>query len=176
MRAQMLSVVVSSSVVMLLGCGGSGIKHKNSDGNRDRLFNLNSGEACPNYQQLKNSTDGLWWYCLLHGATVSVSKYMTSIASGIFGDDTFMRSPDLMFKLLTATAAVQLDDARSTTELDDFLAQCSDTRKGKVANTSSTMGDLLNMSDPACAQRYRKLQHDLKAWVKGDMPALVHKA
>ncbi len=128
------------------------------------------------YQQLKNSTDGLWWYRLLHGATVSISKYMTSIASGIFGDDTFLRSPDLMFKLLTATAAVQLDDASITTELDDFLAQCSDTRKGRVANASSTMGDLLNMSNPACAQRYRELQDDLKAWVKGAMPALVHKA
>ena len=128
------------------------------------------------YQQLNNSTDGLWWYRLLHGSTVSISKYMTKIASGIFGDEMFLRSPDLMFKLLTATAAVQIDDARITTELDDFLARCSDTQKGRVADTSSSIGDLLNMSDPDCAQRYRELQYGLKIWVKGSMPTLVKKA
>lgn len=156
---------VVAGLTMLRSVAGTPFQPVDSGGREWSSYRFVRNNA--DYQQLNNSTDGLWWYRLLHGSTVSIAKYMTKIASGIFGNEMFMRSPDLMFKLLTATAAVQIDDAHITTELDDFLARCSDTQRGRVADASSSMGDLLNMSDPNCVQRYRSLQYDLKAWVKG---------
>ena len=101
---------------------------------------------------------------------------MSKIASGIFSDSSYQRSPDLMFKLLTSTASVNLDDPQVTASLDDFVGQCSDTGSGTVTDEAGSMGDLMDLNNPECLKRYRNLQAELKTWARNSMPAVLRKA
>ena len=132
--------------------------------------------SSPQYSQLGNSTNGLPWYKVIHGATNGVSKYMSKIASEVFSDSSYQRSPDLMFKLLTSTASVNLDDPTVTASLDEFVSQCSDTQVGAVTDEAGSMGDLMDLDDPDCLDRYRDLQADLKTWARRSMPSVLKKA
>lgn len=132
--------------------------------------------SSPEYSQLNNSTNGLHWYKVLHGATNGVSKFMSKVASEIFSDSSYQRSPDLMFKLLTSTASVNLDDPQVTASLDDFVSRCSDTQVGTVTDEAGSMGDLMDLDDPECMDRYRDLQAELKTWARNSMPGVLRKA
>ena len=128
------------------------------------------------YKKLSDSTSGLHWYKVIYGAAVGVSKHLSKIAAGIFSDQSYHKSPDLMFKLLTSTASVSLDDPNVTAKLDEFTQKCSDTGVGTVTDEAGSMGDLMNLEDPDCMQRYRDLQSQLKDWAKNTMPAVLKKA
>ena len=81
-----------------------------------------------------------------------------------------------MFKLLTSTASVNLDDPQVTASLDDFVGRCSDTQVGNVTDEAGSMGDLMDLDDPECMDRYRDLQAELKTWARNSMPGVLRKA
>lgn len=116
------------------------------------------------------SSNGLMFYSIAHKATTELSKMATKVVGLVFGDGSYLRSPDMVYKIFTSMAAVTLDDPGVSAKLDALASECGDTRLGKMLTGTSSMAELFDLEKPDCRQKYDALQIDLKAWVEEKMP------
>jgi len=107
---------------------------------------------------------------MFHKATTELSSFATEILGKIFGDETYLKSPDMVFKLFASMSAVSLDDPQISAKLDALVVACGDTIDGRVLNTSDSFFSLLDNTKDDCQLRYADLRTELLDWVRENQP------
>ena len=129
----------------------------------------------PKFSNLKNSTDGLYWYTFFHKGGVQLGKFLTNAVGGIFQDPCYPKSPNMLFKVMVGSAAVAIDDSRVTENLDVLAQKCSDTANGAVLGKGDSLKVLFDLSSVECQDRYKDLKVSLSNWASRRMPHYLRK-
>ena len=124
----------------------------------------------PHYRSLKNNNDGLYWYLNIHQGFIEVSRFMTDKISTLFGDRGYARSPQMVFKMLVATANVQIDDPKITAAFDRLASECTDSDTAKILEKDEPLAALFTLEKNECRRLYSDFRYDLNRWAKSVMP------
>lgn len=167
--------------MLLMGLGLMFIRTVNSapftttDAGGRSWVSYSSVAMSPNYDALKRSTDGLYWYTFLHKGAIQVSNVMTEAVGGVFNDKNYPKASNMVFKMLVNTANMAIDDPKVTESLEILAAKCSDTADGRVLDKNGSLHSLFDIRGPDCEKHYADLQAGLRSWVKRRYPEYLKK-
>lgn len=122
------------------------------------------------YRSLKTNNDGLYWYMNIHQGFIEISRFMTERISTLFGDKGYVRSPQMIFKMLVSTANVQIDDPAVTTAFDKLASECTDSDNSKILDKNEPLGVLFTLEKIECRKLYNDFKYDISKWAKAVMP------
>lgn len=122
------------------------------------------------YKALSKSEHGLYWYTFFHKMTTEVSFLMLRGVSTVFSDEMYLKSPNVLFKILATSSAVALDDPRIASKFDLLVENCSDPHKLNILGKEDSFSTLFDLNDVKCDQMYSSFQGDLRVWAKAKMP------
>lgn len=127
------------------------------------------------YQALQNASGGLTWYLRAVGAARGLSSYATKIINKMVNDNTYGGSSNLAFRMLVASANVQIDDPNISSKIDALVQQCSDRKIIDANGRDANFESLLDLSKPECEGRYRVVKSEMKNWAQRKMPEYIRK-
>lgn len=124
----------------------------------------------PKYKDLTQSTNGLYWYTVIHRAMIEVSDLLTSVVGYVANDPFHKEAPEYLVNALSATARMSIDDPNIERSFDELVARCTDTKQGQVLGNTDSVKSLFQLQDPWCQNKYNSLQTQLKTWARNNRP------
>ncbi len=125
------------------------------------------------FKALQNSQEGLYWYTMFHKATTEVSLMMLKGVTNVFSDEMYLKSPNVLFKILATSSSIALDDPKIASEFDLLVEHCSDPKKLNILGKDDSFSALFDLNDENCEQNYNHFQADLRGWAKRKMPGYL---